>query len=337
MAEYRVDYAFVAVPEALLAAGLDSSQISAYVAVRSFCHYGRETGAQVSDPVAAKRAGLGPRAFRDARARLRRAGWLEWERTGRSNRYLVRSWPEASASAPLRTAETAEQSGSSSRSDRQQPPAHTIEREAVTQKQGTSAAPVVPPGDATTWLTPYIEAHEAAMGGEAPATLMAGVFKRLERRLLKQHPDATLEQVRAAMLRNQRHYLATLSNGRAAFLSYPKFAQTFDTWRRPSGELAPEAEATALRVIAYANRQWQADIAYTPRRGALLAARQADFGGEASALLYVVDGAARNEFFISRRKTLEAALGSFGEAEKHAAAGGWVPGKVHAYATVEVG
>lgn len=147
MAEYRPDFHFVAVPEDLLKAGLDASAIAAYVAVKSFADYGKETGAEVRDEIVAPRAGLSVRSFQDARARLRHAGWLRWERTGRSNRYTVLSFPdpEAGRSADSadqspaqpgpRSAESADQIGEDSGSDRQQLPAASTDREPETKSQ----------------------------------------------------------------------------------------------------------------------------------------------------------------------------------------------------------
>jgi hypothetical protein len=84
---------FVTVPLALLDdPKVDPAAIATYAALQSYCDFGSEEGAFVTDNKASVRAHLGVRTFRDRRMLLRDLGWVDWDsgkEEGRSNTYRV--------------------------------------------------------------------------------------------------------------------------------------------------------------------------------------------------------------------------------------------------------
>lgn len=247
MAEYRIDFPFIAVPMALLTCDLDASAIAAYVALRSFVRYGEPV--TVTDEAAATRGGLGKRAFVDARTRLRDSGWVTWERTGRENVYTLLSTridagpPVLThATAEVRSAESAHQIGGKRTSEVHQTPIASIGQKEHKEPKEQPSAPATPtPFD----LAPHIDLHhEMFPGSVAPASRMARPFKDLWTRGLKTYPDLPPERVRQQILDNQRRYLEDLkARGGVEFLDYAKFAATFSEWGkvRGRGKRAPAA------------------------------------------------------------------------------------------------
>ena len=84
---------FVMVPVALLDDDrVDPHTIATYAALQSYCDYGGEEGAFVTDATAAVRAHLGVRTFINRRMLLRDLGWVDWDsgkEDGKSNTYRV--------------------------------------------------------------------------------------------------------------------------------------------------------------------------------------------------------------------------------------------------------
>lgn len=258
MAEYRPDHRFLTVPHAVLELGLKAAEVATYCALRYYADYGKDTGARVSDAKAAERAGTGERTFRAARARLRELGLVTWQRTGRSNIYLVHSVPPGKAprrqaapakpkpgrqELPIRTAPGAEQSGTDGRTERPGLPDDSTKSQDQPATTGTAARQrrvrIVP----ETWMSPYMDLHRELMGGEMNPGKWVRTFKHM---LVL----ATEEEI----LRHQRHYLQSLlDSGRTDFLNYARFAETFGRWALPagpSGKPRPTAGTTGKDFLA---------------------------------------------------------------------------------------
>lgn len=218
MAQYIADTHFVPVPyRLLLDPNVKADHVAAWVACRSYCDFGKDTGARVSDSAAAARAGMSDRSFRRARTELRKLGWLDWERTGRGNTYTVRS----AILADQKYAESPPQSGQDGQSDRPPPPIDNTDNQ--TEGGDSNESPADPPANGDTWLTPYMLLHREIMGGEMAAPKWARTFKAIE-----------TDHGQAAVLEVQRRYLENLTaGGRQEFLDYNKMAETFGTWLAP--------------------------------------------------------------------------------------------------------
>lgn len=213
MARYRSDTHFIPVPYGLLLdPELKADHVAAWTACRSYCDFGKETGAKISDADAAERAGMPERTFRRARADLRKRGWLDWKRTGRGNDYTVRSARDENSYQ-----EPTPQIGHPGRSD---PPGRPI---VITNSQTEDGDTTVSPANGDTWMTPFMNLHAEILGGR----LNAGKWVRTFRPLLDEHGEA-------AVLDAQRHYLENLrATARQEFLDYNKMAESFGTWLGP--------------------------------------------------------------------------------------------------------
>lgn len=83
---------------------IDAHGVATYTALRSYCDFGRETGAEVSDETAAQRAGCSPKTFRKRRKQLKAKGWIDWKNSpGKVNRYIVRDQPRREVPSSERT------------------------------------------------------------------------------------------------------------------------------------------------------------------------------------------------------------------------------------------
>ncbi|MHC4715434.1 MAG: hypothetical protein ACYS5V_00540 [Planctomycetota bacterium] len=214
MAKYRADTHFVPVPYGLLLdPDVKADHVAAWVACRSYCDFGKETGATISDADAAIRAGMAERSFRRARSELRKIGWLDWERTGRGNTYIVRS----ANMADQKYTEPSPQIGQAGVSDR--PPRPND----ITDNQTNNGDPNGSPGDGRTWITPFADLHLEVLGGKMQPKKWLRVFAEMK----ADHGEAQVLEV-------QRRYLENLKGtGRQEFLDYNKMAESFGTWVAP--------------------------------------------------------------------------------------------------------
>lgn len=156
------------VPLALLEEpGITTHAIAVYVALKSFTDHGRETGARPSDTTIAERAGgCSVRSVSEARAFLKKRGWITWDHTpGRPNLYIVRNEPKPTRQKPHRDADARERPGDEPR----QPVPRSIGEE------DTDNDPQTPATGAEVGRTPATGAevvttsdHTSATGAEVP-------------------------------------------------------------------------------------------------------------------------------------------------------------------------
>ena len=234
MAEYKADYHFSPVPLALLEdPEIKADQLAAYAAIRSFCTWGKDTGARVSDDRAAGRAGMSVRSFGRARQALRTQGWLDWKRTGRTNSYLVRSAKLAEQKHQKRRAEDggsdtpAEQNGQPGGTERPHSPSD------ITRAQGNEKETKrrVRAAGSDTWLTPFMDVHRDLAGGRFQAKKWAKLFRDLA-------DDWTQQEIVQA----QRAYLRDLvGRGALQYLNYATMASQLGYWLgRDTAAAAPK-------------------------------------------------------------------------------------------------